>query len=368
MKKEMKTKKITSIKDVLGYEKFSEDEKKDFEIIIKKHPMLIPEYYYDLIDFNDEEDPIRKQAVPSLEEESVIGEIDTSGEQSNTKFPGLQHKYHRTVLVLATNICFMYCRHCFGKRIVGYSSEEIMQTMEEAVEYVKKHQEVNNVLITGGDAFTMTNKMIEQYLDNLSQIKHLDFIRFGTRSLVVYPKRVYNDKKLLEILKKYRKMKEIIVITHFNHEKEITEESTKAVKALKDIGITIRNQTVLLKGVNDNSGKLANLLNKLVSIGVHPYYVFQCRPVKGATHFQVPINQAIDIFNGARKMLNGISKACRFVMSHKLGKIEILDKAEGKLIFKFHQSKFPENDNKLFFRPIDYKSTWLDIDLNLINP
>lgn len=368
MKKEMKPRKITSIKDVLNYERYNEDEKKDLDNIIKNHPMLIPEYYYDLINFNDEEDPVRKQAIPSLEEKSVIGEIDTSGEQSNTKFPGLQHKYQRTVLVLATNICFMYCRHCFRKRMVGYSNEEIMQTMEEAVEYVKMHQEVNNVLITGGDVFTMANMMIEQYLDNFSQIKHLDFIRFGTRSLVVYPKRIYDDKKLLEILKKYGKKKEIIVVTHFNHEKEITEESTKAVKALKDIGVIIRNQTVLLKGVNDDSYKLANLLNKLVSIGVHPYYVFQCRPVKGATHFQVPINQAIDIFNGARKMLNGISKACRFVMSHKLGKIEILDKTEEKLIFKFHQSKFLENDNKLFFRSIDYKSTWLDIDLNLINP
>ena len=250
--------------------------------------------------------------------------------------------------------------------MVGYTEEEINRRMEETVNYVKSHKEVNNVLITGGDAFTMSNKMIESYLKELSIIEHLDFIRFGTRSLVVYPKRVYKDKELLRILEKYSKEKEIIVVTHFNHVKEITEESKKAIDALKRIGIVVRNQAVLLKGINDSKESLADLLNGLVRIGIQPYYVFQCRPVKGATHFELPLLEAIEIVDGAKELLNGLSKGFKFIMSHKRGKIEIVGKTDKEFIFKFHQNKFEEDENKIFFKRIDEVSKWLDFDLNLI--
>ena len=368
MNKEMKknNNSITHLEDLACYKELSKKEKKKLQEVLIKHPMRIPEYYYNLIDFNDDNDPIKKLAIPSVDELSSYGEVDTSGESTNTKLPGLQHKYKQTVLVLSTNICFMYCRHCFRKRMVGYTEVEINRRMEETVNYVKSHKEVNNVLITGGDAFSMSNKMIESYLMELSRIEHLDFIRFGTRSLVVYPKRVYKDKELLRILEKYSKEKEIIVVTHFNHVKEITEESKKAIDALKRIGIVVRNQAVLLKGINDSKESLADLLNGLVRIGIQPYYVFQCRPVKGATHFELPLLKATQIVDGAKELLNGLSKGFKFIMSHKRGKIEIVGKTDKEFIFKFHQNKFEEDENKIFFKRIDEVSKWLDFDLNLI--
>jgi KamA family protein len=208
--------------------------------------------------------------------------------------------------------------------------------------------------------------MIEKYLKNLSQIEHLDFIRFGTRALVVKPERIHKDMELINILKKYRYEKEIIIVTQFNHPKEITAEATKAAMALREAGCAIRNQAVLLKDINDDPKVMAELLNKLTSIGIHPYYVFQCRPVKGVTHFQVPISRGIDIINDARDQLNGLSKAFRYIMSHPRGKIEIFDKNDDYFIFKFHQNKFKEDKNKLFIKPINQESKWLDMDLNPI--
>jgi KamA family protein len=361
-----KKKSISHLEDIENYLTLSAEEKEKLQRVVERHPMRIPNYYYHLIDWDDPKDPIKKLSVPEIDELNALGDYDTSGEASNTKLPGLQHKYQTTALVLSTNVCYMYCRHCFRKRMVGYSKEEIMRRMEKTIDYVKNHQEINNVLITGGDSFTMSNKMIEKYLRNLSQIDHLDYIRFGTRALVVKPERIYKDMELINILKKYRQEKEIIIVTQFNHPKEITHEATKAALALREAGCAIRNQAVLLKDINDNPKVMAELLNKLTSIGIHPYYVFQCRPVKGVTHFQVPISRGIDIINDARDQLNGLSKAFRYIMSHPRGKIEIFDKFDDHFIFKFHQNKFKEDKNKLFTKPINQESKWLDLDLNPI--
>ncbi|MFP4478629.1 MAG: KamA family radical SAM protein [Candidatus Izemoplasmatales bacterium] len=361
-----KSKTISSLKDIDHYDLFTNEERNTLEIILNRHPMLIPDYYYDLIDWSNEEDPIKKMAIPEIVEINAEGDYDTSGESSNTKLPGLQHKYQTTALIISTNICFMYCRHCFRKRMVGYSKDEINKRMNKSVQYVLNHPEINNVLISGGDSFTMTNKMIEGYLKNFSEIEHLDFIRFGTRSLVVKPERIYNDQGLLDILEYYNQKKEIIIVTQFNHPREITDQAKKAAFALKNIGCSIRNQAVLLKGINDDSKTMAELLNLLTSIGIHPYYVFQCRPVKGVSHFQVPISKGIDILNQAKDELNGISKAFRYIMSHPRGKIEIIDKTKEDFIFKFHQSKSIEDRNMLFTKSVDEKARWLDLDLNPI--
>ncbi|MDA3931902.1 MAG: KamA family radical SAM protein [Tenericutes bacterium] len=364
-KRKLKT--ISHMKDTKNYNQLTKQEKQKLEEILKRHPMRIPDYYYNLINWNDEFDPIKKMTIPEIYEINAEGDYDTSKEASNTKLPGLQHKYQKTVLVLSTNTCFMYCRYCFRKRMVGYSKAEISKRMNKTIDYVKKHHEVNNVLISGGDSFTMTNKMIEKYLKYLTEIEHLDFIRFGTRSLVVKPDRIYKDEALLEILSRYNQKKEIIIVTHFNHPREITEETKKATLALKNAGCSIRNQTVILKGINDNPKTMAELLNKLTSLGIHPYYVFQCRPVKGVTHFQVPISKGIDILNLAKKDLNGISKAFRYIMSHPRGKIEIIDKTDSEFIFKFHQNKYKEDENRFFTKKINESARWLDLELDPIS-
>ncbi len=358
---------IVSTEELENNMDITKEEKEALKSIAERHPMRITRYYYDLIDWTDKNDPVRKLSVPAMGELDTSGDYDTSGEASNTKMPGFQHKYKTTALVLSTNVCYMYCRHCFRKRMVGYSTEEIMSRMDDSAKYVRDHDEINNVLITGGDSFTLSNKVIEEYLKNFSDIEHLDFIRFGTRVPVVFPHRIYMDEELLQMLEKYNEKKEIIIVTQFNHAKEITEEAKKSIKALKKAGLTIRNQTVLLKGINDNPDDLAELLNKLTSVGVHPYYVFQCRPVKFVkNHFQLTLYEGVKIVEEAKKKMNGLGKGFRYAMSHPRGKIEIFGVNDDKMIFKFHQNKYEEDAGKVFLKELNKEARWLDEDLNPI--
>lgn len=348
-----------------GY--INEENKGEIIDIIKRHPMSIPHYYLNLIDKNDISDPIKKLAVPGLYELDDSGDYDTSGEASNTKFTGLQHKYKTTALVITTNSCFMYCRHCFRKRMVGYSKEEINNTLDSTIEYIRSHKEVNNVLLSGGDSFCLSNGTIREYIEGLSKIEHLDFIRFGTRSPVVFPERIYGDNELLKILKNGTKNKQIYVVTQFNHPNEITCDAKKSIDSLLMSGVRVNNQTVLLKGVNDDPKILCSLLNGLVKAGINPYYIFQCRPVKSVkSSFQLPIIEAVRIIDEAKLNLNGFGKRFKFIMSHVRGKIEILGEMDGKVLFKFHQAKYEEDNNKIFIRDIVENAKWLDHNLEFI--
>lgn len=356
----LSTKFVTSIKELKNYMNISEVEEEELNKIIKEYPMSITQYYLSLINKEDKNDPIRKMSIPSVLEGSMLGEFDTSGEQENTKLQGLQHKYQKTALILSTNSCAMYCRYCFRKRMVGTSEKEIISALNDAVDYIIKHKEINNVLITGGDSFFLSTKIIEEFLEKLDKIEHLKFIRFGTRVPVVWPERIINDKKLSEVLKKYSRIdRKIYVVTQFNHPRELTKEAIEALEILQESNVILRNQSVLLQGVNAEPEILAKLLNKLVAIGVTPYYIFQCRPVKGVKgHFQISLEEGEKIVRETRKHLNGLSKQFRYIMSHQTGKIEILGVTEGQMVFKYHQSK--ENEGDIFMKNISKTAGWLD--------
>lgn len=356
---------ISTIGQLKDYVDVSPEKERKLKEIIARHPMRITPYYMSLIDWDDPNDPIRKMAIPSLEEASLEGAYDTSGEAENTQLRGLQHKYSETVLILATSGCATYCRHCFRKRLVGLETAEIVENFEESASYIRHHEEVNNVLISGGDPLVLPNAVVEKFLSALSGISHLDFIRFGSRAPVTFPSR-FNDKGLLEIMAKYSQPdRRVHVVTQFNHPKEITRQSIKAVHNLVRSGIVVSSQTVLLRGVNDSPGTLAELQNKLVGIGVNPYYVFQCRPVKRVKHcFQVPICRGIEIVEGAKARCNGHSKRFRYIMSHKTGKVEILGIMGDEIYFKYHQAKDRKNLGRIFKRKVDEKAGWLD-DLRL---
>lgn len=352
------------IRDIRALNFSNEDEMEILEKVAKRHPMAIPQYYLNLINEKDPNDPIKKLSYPNTFENELIGDYDTSGEATNTKLPGLQHKYKTTALVLTTNACFMYCRHCFRKRMVGYSSDEINNRTEETIRYLMEHKEINNVLLSGGDSFCLSNEQIESYLEPLSKIEHLDFIRFGTRSPVVYPKRIVENKELLDILNEYNKKKRIMIVTQFNHPRELTNEAKEAINRLKAIGLSINNQTVILKGVNDNPKVMAELLNGLNSVGVDPYYIFQCRPVKAVkTGFQLTLKESFELVSNTRKELNGLSKRFKLIMSHPIGKIEIVGLDKNQMIFRIHQAKDLSDHDKIFIREIDDKACWLDKDL-----
>ncbi len=353
---------ISTIAQLGDYIELTPELEQQLQEIVAIHPMRITQYYMSLIDKYDPNDPIRRMTVPSEEELNLLGSYDTSGERENTMMPGLQHKYAQTALILATNRCATYCRYCFRKRLVGLPTEEILQRFNDAVKYIENHEEINNVLISGGDPFVLSTGVIKEFLEKLSTISHLDFIRFGTRVPVTFPDRILEDDDLLTVLENNsQESRRIYVVTQFNHPREITQKATDAVSRLIRSGVILDNQTVLLKGVNDDPETLAELQNKLVSIGVNPYYVFQCRPVKRVkNNFQVPLYKGYEIVDRAKKKLNGHSKRFKYIMSHQTGKIEIVGVMEDNIYLKYHQARATEDLGKFFKRKINKTGGWLD--------
>ncbi|MGL5435028.1 MAG: KamA family radical SAM protein [Lachnospiraceae bacterium] len=353
---------VTTAEELAAYLPLTRTQTEQMNAILTRFPMTAPQYYLSLIRWDDPEDPIRRMCIPAPEENDMTGTFDSSGESTNTVLPGLQHKYSQTALILSTHRCAMYCRHCFRKRLVGISDDETAENINEMAAYIRSHPEISNVLISGGDAFLNSNVTIEHYLELFSDIEHLDLIRFGTRTPVVLPSRIYHDPELLTLLKSYARKKTIYVVTQFNHPNELTTESQKAIQALLDAGIIIKNQTVLLKGVNGNSHTLGRLFKGLTRIGIVPYYLFQCRPVSGVgNHFQVPLRQGYQIVEEAKQMQNGQGKCIRYVMSHVSGKIEILGEAgSGDMLFKYHQAKSPQDQSRIFSKLISDEQSWLD--------
>ena len=356
---------IKSVGELKQYISLEPKEEIQLRKVVLRHPMCISKFYLSLIDFSDPDDPLRKMVVPSSRELDISGSYDTSGELYNTKLSGLQHKYSKTALVLSTNRCASYCRFCFRKRLVGLDSEEIIKNFSHAVNYIQAHEEINNVLISGGDPLMLSTRVVTRFLELLAPIPHLDFIRFGTKVPVYYPKRIIQDDALISLLDTYNhERKQIYFVTQIDHPREITDELKEAVKLLIGAGVVINNQTVFLRRVNDNPDVLAELMRNLVSIGINPYYLFQCRPVKRVKkHFQIPLSVGYPIVEKAKAQLDGHSKRFRFVMSHKKGKIEIIGIKGDEMIFKFHQAKDERNAGRIFSRKLNSAATWLD-DLN----
>lgn len=355
----------TDSSDLISRTFLSSEEIDDIARVIRHYPMRIPEGYFSLIDPCDPDDPIARMCIPSLDELDPSGESDTSGERDNTAMTGLQHKYRQTALILTTNECAMYCRHCFRKRLVGISADELNSRVDVAVRYVKERPEINNVLLSGGDALMLPNPILRRYLSELCSIDSLDFIRIGTRLPAVLPQRITDDEDLLDMIAGFAEKKALCVVTQFDHPRELGEEQQKAVRCLTERSVQVRNQTVLLRGVNDSAETLGDLLRRLTCAGIIPYYVFQCRPVRGVKgRFQVPLAEGVRITDGARAMQNGIGKSFRYVMSHPRGKIEILGEDEdGRMIFKFHQNKNESDASRVFTVQLSADDIWLSDEL-----
>lgn len=352
---------IQEIDELTAHLELSPDEISMLRTVTEKYPMAIPEHYLSLVDPGDPDDPIKRMCVPRREELQGGGMLDTSGEQSNTKMTGVQHKYAPTVLFLATNTCLMYCRHCFRKRMVGLTEEEMLRTFDAAYNYVKEHQEVTNVLITGGDPLTIPPHLLDELLGSLSTIEHLRFIRIGSRIPVVDPGQLTGNSGLLQVLERHNRKKTLYFVTQFNHPRELCDTAQEAIQCLLDRHILVSNQTVLLRGINDDPDTLSTLMQDLTRHRILPYYLFQCRPVKGvADHFQVPLLEGIRISERARERLNGHEKRFRYCMSHVSGKVEILGTVSGnEVLFKYHMAKDPADHGRIFTRTVTADQCWL---------
>lgn len=296
---------VRSAEDLKKYIPLTTEEEDTIHRILGHLRMAITPYYLTLIDPKDPMCPIRQQAVP-FSGELIQGKndlLDPLHEDHDSPVPGLTHRYPDRVLFLITDMCSMYCRHCTRRRFAGQKDGEMkLENIDRAIEYIKNHEEVTDVLLSGGDAFLVSDQRIEYILKKLREIDHVQVIRFGTRTPVVMPQRITDD--LVNMLKKYHP---IWVNTHFNHASEITPESKQAIDRLVDAGIPVGNQSVLLKGVNDCVHIMRKLVKGLIAIRVRPYYIYQCDLSFGIEHFRTSVSKGIEIIEGLRGHISGLA-------------------------------------------------------------
>jgi lysine 2,3-aminomutase len=287
--KELLTKSITDIDELNAICK-CDMEMEELKNVIKKYPMKINPYYLSLIRKKD--DPIWKQSIPDkVELMDPTGLEDPLHEDIDSPVPGLTHRYPDRVLLLVSNQCPMYCRFCTRKRKVGVPYKAITRkNLAKAINYIKEHREIRDVVLSGGDPLLLSTDRLEPIIKEVRSIKHVQIIRIGTRTLCTLPQRI--TKELCSMLKKYQPL---YINTHFNHPREITKEARKACETLADAGIPVGNQSVLLKGVNDNPRVMKELVQKLLSIRVKPYYIYQADLTKGTNHFRTHVKEGIDI-------------------------------------------------------------------------
>ncbi len=294
---------VETLEELKQYMNLTAEEEKGIRECLNTFRMAITPYYLSLIDLNDPQDPIRKQAIPTAAELYFAPEesADSLHEDTDSPVKGLTHRYPDRVLFLITDCCAAYCRHCTRRRMVGQTDNALPRAQIDAcIEYIRNHPEVRDVLVSGGDVFMQSDDMLEYVISNLRAIEHVEIIRLGTRIPVVMPQRVTPE--LCNMLKKYHP---IWVNVHFNHPDEITPEAAKACAMLADAGIPLGNQSVLLKGVNDCVHVMKKLVNDLVKIRVRPYYIYACDLSLGLSHFRTPVSKGIEIIEGLRGHTSG---------------------------------------------------------------
>jgi len=298
-------------------------EQKQLEQVIGKYPMAITPYYASLIRRADLSDPIFQMCVPQVREllDPPFLSPDPLEEGMDMPVPGLVHRYPDRALVIATTMCSMYCRHCTRKRVAGTRESSISRRrLAQVVEYLGKHPEIHDVIISGGDPLVLPTEQIEMVLSSLRQVPSVDIIRIGTRVPVVLPQRITDE--LTTMLRRYHPL---WINTHFNHPQEITPESIEACRKLADAGVPLGNQSVLLRGINDDAKVLERLYRGLVKMRVRPYYLYQCDLVRGVEHFRTPISKGIEIMEYLRGRLSGLAIPMFVVDApHGGGKIPVL--------------------------------------------
>lgn len=297
------THRISDVDTLKKYLPLTAEEEEGSRKALETFRMAITPYYLTLIDPNDPNDPVRKQAVPSGEEAYRSPEDleDPLEEDGDSPVPGLTHRYPDRVLFLITDQCAMYCRHCTRRRLAGQKDgSRTRNQIDECIDYIRNTPAVRDVLLSGGDALLMSNERLEYILSELRKIDHVEIIRIGTRTPVVLPQRITPE--FCTMIRKYHP---VWLNTHFNHTNEITPDSMLACTRLADAGVQLGNQSVLLRGVNDCVHVMRKLVNGLVYMRVRPYYIYQCDLSLGLSHFRTPVAKGLEIIEGLRGHTSG---------------------------------------------------------------
>jgi len=266
-------------------------------------PVSITPYYLSLIEVSNPLQPLRRSVVPvNSEYFKCMGETgDPLGEDHQSPVPGLVHRYPDRVLFLVTDFCSTYCRYCTRSRMVGdHGGVCNVERWQKAIDYISDTPSIRDVLISGGDPLTLSDEKLEWLLSRLRRIEHVEFIRIGTKVPAVLPQRI--TPALARMLKHYHPLWMSI---HFTHPEELTPETGQACCRLADAGIPLGSQTVLLKGINDNVETMKKLMHGLLKIRVKPYYIYQCDPIPGSSHFRTPVEKGLEIIRGLRGHTTG---------------------------------------------------------------
>ena len=268
-------------------------------------PISITPYYLSLCDRDDPSCPIRRQCVPSIAEaDRVAGDLrDPLGEEAHEVAPHLVRRYPDRVLLLATDRCSVYCRFCTRSRMVGAGGgAKSMDELAAAFAYIRQHEELSEVIVSGGDPLFMSDQRVSTLLQALREIPHVQYVRVASRTPVTLPQRITDD-----LCRALRTHPATWLMTHFNHPTELTAESRAALSRLVDHGIPVMNQSVLLRGVNDRAELLEQLFRGLVSARVRPYYLLQADPVVGTGHLRTPLSAGIAIMEQLQGRVSGIA-------------------------------------------------------------
>ena len=346
--------------DVAQLRRLAPAERERLQRVTELYSFRATDHYLSLIDWEDPADPIRRIIVPSLDELDCDGVLDPSNERANYVAPGCQHKYPHTALLICTETCAAYCRYCFRKRIFMDDSE-VERNLDGAFDYIAGNKRITNVLLTGGDPLTLSTRRLEEIMRRLREIDHVDLIRIGSKVLAFNPYRVLDDPDLLRMLSRYSTArKRIYIITHFDVVNELADATRRAIAKLLRSGVVLANQCPITRGVNDSPERIGALMHELAKVGIPQYYFFQCRPTAGNKPYAVPIAEGYRALDGARRHVSGLVKRSRFVMSHALGKIEIVGVTSQHMYLRFHRARYAEHEGRFMVFHRDDRAYWLD--------
>ena len=294
---------LTRKVDFQRYLKLTDSEIHGFDIAKDKLSVAVTPYFFNLIDPNNPNCPVRRQLIPTGHE-SILSEDelnDPVGEEGTMPVQGIVHRYPDRVLFLVTHVCASYCRYCTRSRLVSNAQNyDFHPFLEKGLDYIKENKSIRDVLISGGDPLLLSDNKLEYLLDRLSKIKHLEFIRIGSRIPVFLPQRITPN-----LLKIFKKQENLWMSIHVNHPQECTKELYKACREIVNCGIPLGNQSVLLKGVNDKLSTMKSLIHRLMMMKVKPYYLYQCDLIEGSSHLRTDPNVGIKIIEGLRGFTSG---------------------------------------------------------------
>jgi len=354
----MRVRYLTQISKLDG---LSPEERRRLEPVAERYAFRLNTYYAALINWKDPNDPLRRLVIPLETELNDWGSLDASREAAYTTVRGCQHKYADTALLLCNEVCGAYCRYCFRKRLFMNDNDDASVDHRPGLRYIQEHEEITNVLLTGGDPLVLGTRRLREIMGDLAAVPHVRIIRIGSKMVAFNPYRVLDDPDLVALIAEIcASGTQVYIMNHFDHPRELTPQARQAITMLRRAGTQTVNQCPIVRGVNDRPRTFTTLFRDLSFLGCPQYYVFQGRPTAGNEPYEVPIVEGMGIFLEANRVVSGLAKRARFVMSHATGKIEIVGVDEQHIYMRYHRAHDKANYGQMIVALRNDDAYWLD--------